>query len=237
MRRRWARPLALAILWAWVVLGQPLLFVLFFMTASVKSFSTAGGVAFIVLLSLSYLALPWLGIRFYQGKHVQGTFEAHDPGPSAVDARPVAILVLCLLDLFFLAALQVPLLFSGLFPLFGMLQSGMAGFYLVDASVLVLAVLLWGTWKRRGWALEGSAAYYVLLAAAWIATFARTPYAELLTWLRLPPTEIEMLSGTPLRGWEIRVFVGLPMPVCAAVAVACRRSPGSLDHERRGAEH
>ena len=171
--RRWARPLALAILWAWVVLGQPLLFVLFFMTASVKSFSTAGGVAFIVLLSLSYLALPWLGIRFYQGKHVQGTFEAHDPGPSAVDARPVAILVLCLLDLFFLAALQVPLLFSGLFPLFGMLQSGMAGFYLVDASVLVLAVLLWGTWKRRGWALEGSAAYYLLLAAAWIATFAR----------------------------------------------------------------
>ena len=57
------------------------------MTVSVKSFSTAGGVALIVLLASSYFLLPWLGIRFYQGRNVRGTFEAHDQRPSALEAR------------------------------------------------------------------------------------------------------------------------------------------------------
>jgi hypothetical protein len=221
--RWWARPLAEALLWTWVVLGVPLLLVLFFMTVSVKSFSTAGGVAFVVLLALSYFVLPWLGIRFYRGRNVRGTFEAPDRGSIAVEARPVPVLVLCLLDIFFLIALHVPLLFNGLFPLFGTLQGGMAGFYLVDLSVLALALLLWGTWEQRAWALWGSAAYYGVLAVAWIVTFARTPYAALLAWLKLPPTEIKILSGIPLRGWEIGAFVGLPMLVCAGVALGCRR--------------
>ncbi len=224
--RRWARPLAEALLWTWVVLGVPLLFVLFFMTVSVKSFSTGGGVAFVVLLALSYFVLPWLGIRFYRARNVRGTFEAHDPGPSAVEVRPVPVLVLCLLDLFFLVALHVPLLFGGLFPLFGTLLGGMAGFYLVDASVLVLALLLWGTWEQRAWAWWGSAAYYAVLAAAWIVTFARTPYAALLAWLKLPPTEMEILSGIPLRGWEMGAFVGLPMLACAGVVLGCRHGFG-----------
>jgi hypothetical protein len=150
--RRWVRPLALALLWTWVLLGLPLLVVLFFMTVSVKGFSTAGGVVFVVLLAASYFLLPWLGLRFYQGRNVRGTLEARDPRPSALEARPLPILVICLLDLFFLAALHALLLFRGLFPLFGTLLGGLAGIYAIDAAVLLLALWLWGTWEQRRWA-------------------------------------------------------------------------------------
>ena len=150
--RRWARSLALALLWTWSILGMPLLVVLFFMTVSVKSFSTAGGVALIALLASSYFVLPWLGMRFYQGRNVRGTFEAHDQRSGALEAHPLAILVVCLLHMFFLIAQHVPLLFGGLFPLFGTLLGGLEGIYLIDVAVLVLGLLLWGTWKQRMWA-------------------------------------------------------------------------------------
>lgn len=149
--RRWARPRALALLWTWSLLGVPLLVVLCFMTVSVKGFSTAGGVAFVALLASSYLVLPWLGIRFYQGRNVRGTFEALDQRSGALEARPLAILVICLLDLFFLVVLHVPLLYRGLFPVFGTLLGGLVGIYLIDAAVLVLGLLLWGTWNQRRW--------------------------------------------------------------------------------------
>jgi len=224
--RRWARPLALALLWTWVVLGLPLLAVLVFMTVSVKSFSTAGGVAFVVLLAASYLVLPWLGIRFYQGRNVRGTFEAHDRRSSALEERPVAILVICLLDLFFLVALHVPLLYRGLFPLFWTLVGGMDGIYLTDLAVLVLGLLLWGTWNQRMWAWWGSVVTYAVLAATWLVTFAQMPYADLLAWLQFAPTEVEALSGIPLQGWELGVLAGLPMLACLGVVLACRRHFG-----------
>ena len=224
--RRWARPLALALLWTWILLGLPLLIVLFFMTVSVKSFSTAGGVAFVVLLASSYFLLPWLGIRFYQGRNVRSTFEAHDRHSSALEARPTAILVICLLDLFFLIALHVPLLYRGLFPLFGTLLGGLEGIYLIAAAVLVLGLLLWGTWEQRMWAWWGSAVYYALLAATWLVTLAQTPWAGLLAWLQFAPAELEALSGMPLQGYEIGVFVGLPMLACLVVILACRRHFG-----------
>jgi hypothetical protein len=224
--RRWARPLALALFWTWLLLGLPLLAVLFFMTVSVKSFSIAGLAVFVLLLAFSYLALPWLAIRFYQGRNVRGTFEARDPRPSAMEERPTAILVICLLDLFFLLALHVPLLFRGLFPLFGTLLGGLEGIYLTAAAVLLLGLLLWGTWNRYRWAWWGSAAYYALLAATWIVTFARTWWADLLAWLQFSPTEVKMLSGLPLRGYEIGLFVGLPMLACLALILLSRRHFG-----------
>jgi hypothetical protein len=126
-------------------------------------------------------------------------------------------------DLFFLVAHHVPLLTRGLFPLFGTLLGGLEGITLIDAAVLVLGLLLWGTWNRRMWAWWGSAITYAALAATWIVTFARTPYAELLAWLQFAPTEMEALSGIPLQGYEVGVSAGLPMLACLGVVLACRR--------------
>lgn len=86
-----------------------------------------------------------------------------------------------------------------------------------------MGLLLGGTWQQHAWAWWGSVVYYALLAATWIVTFARTSYAELLDWLRLPPTEMEALSGIPLRGYEVGLFVGLPMLACLGVILVSRR--------------
>jgi hypothetical protein len=224
--RRWVRPLAIALLWTWILLGVPLLIVLFFMTVSVKEFSTVRGIGFILLLLLSYFAVPWIGIRFYRGRNIHGTLEAHDPRPSALEALPLPILVICLLDLFFLIALHV-LLLNGLFPVFGALAGGLDGCYLTSAAVLILGLLLWGTWKQYAWAWWGSAICYAALAASWIATFARISYASLLPWLQFAPAEIKALSGIPLRGYEIGLFVGLPMLACLVVILTSRRYFGA----------
>ena len=141
-------------------------------------------------------------------------------------SRPLAILVICLLDLFFLIALHVPLLYHGLFPLFGTLLGGQDGIYVIGAAVLVLGLLLWGTWEQRIWAWWGSVVYYAVLAATWLVTFAQTSWAGLLAWLQFPPSELEALSDIPLRGYELGLFVGLPMLACLIVVLACRRHFG-----------
>jgi hypothetical protein len=104
---------------------------------------------------------------------VRGTFEARGTGPRALEELPAAIVVICLLDLFFLVALHVPLSFGGIFPLCGALKGGLEGTYLIDGAVPLLGLLLWGTWEQRQWAWWGSAAYYALLAGTWLVTFAR----------------------------------------------------------------
>ncbi|MGC9336416.1 MAG: hypothetical protein ACP5JJ_19945, partial [Anaerolineae bacterium] len=63
----------------------------------------------------------------------------------------------------------------------------------------------------------------LLLGASWLVTFAGTSYAELLAWLDFPPTEMEALSGIPLQGYEVGLFVALPMLASAAVILASRR--------------
>jgi len=117
-------------------------------------------------------------------------------------------------------------LYRGLFPFFGTLLGGMEGIYLTDVAVLVLGLLLWGTWAQRTWAWWGSAVYYTMLAMTWLGTFARRPYTDLLAWLKFAPAEMEALSGIPLEGWELGVFAGLPMLACLGVILACRRHFG-----------
>ena len=79
MMRWWARTLALALLWSWLVVGAPLIVVAFFVLAGTKDLSPAGSVAALVGLGLSYLVFPGLFIRFYRGHDSTRTFEARDP--------------------------------------------------------------------------------------------------------------------------------------------------------------
>ncbi len=222
--RRWTPPLARALLWTWLLLGLPLLLVLFFMTASVKNLSGAGGVILILLLAASYFLLPWLGLRLYRSQRVRAAFEAGDPRPGALEQRPLPVLVLCLLGLFFLIVLHLPILFRGLFPVFGTLLGDLQGIYGIAAEVLVLALLLWGTWEQRRWAWWGSVAFYAALASSWLVTLIPLRWTDLLAWLQFPPAEVAMLSGMPLQGWHIGAFVALPMLATLGMLLAARRS-------------
>ena len=76
--RRWARTLALTLLWSWLVVGAPLIVVVFFILAGSKDLSVPAALIALVFLGLSYLVFPALLIQFYRGRNVKRTFETHD---------------------------------------------------------------------------------------------------------------------------------------------------------------
>lgn len=225
-RRRWARTLSLTLLWFWLVVGVPLIIVLLFMTLSVKDMSPAAALVLLVLLGLSYLVVPGLLIRFYQSIDVRQTFEAKDPNPHWIEALPMPTLVLCALFLFYTVVLHVPILFNGMFPVFGIWMHGMEGIFLIDAAILCLAFLVWGTLKLRIWAWWGSLVYFGMLTFSSILTLSRSSLMDILSRMNLPEREMEMLQGLPLHGSHFAAFFGIPFVATLGLIVLSRRHFG-----------
>ncbi len=220
--RRWARTLALTLLWVWLVVGAPLAVLFFLVLAASKDISLAAGIVAIVVLVLSYLVLPAVMIRFYQSRNVRLSFEAKDPNTYRIEALPMPILVLGALGLFYIIMLHIPILFNGLFPLMGRFASGMQGIELLTLSIAVLICLTWATFSRRRWAWWGSLIYSALMTTSLLVTLVRSSWAELLQVLQFPPREVEMLDGLPFQGYHLAILIGVPLIITLGVIVWAR---------------
>jgi hypothetical protein len=223
MIRRWARTLALALLWSWLVVGAPLIVVAFFVLAGTKDLSPAGSMVVLVCLGLSYLVVPGLFIRFYRGRNSTRTFETRDPGPGGGRDLPIPILVLSCLYLFFIVALAMLLLFRGMFPLFGTFLFGPQGIVLLDVCMACLACLIIGTLRRRAWAWWGSLLCLGLLTLSTVLSFSMTSFPALISALSFPETEMAFLRRMPVQGWHLAIFAGLPLLATWSIAVVSKR--------------
>jgi hypothetical protein len=221
--RRWARPLTLTLLWFWVIFGIPLTLVFLFVLFASKDLPVIGGVIAIVLAGLAYFLAPWLLMRFYRSRDVRLTFEAPDLRPSWIDELPQPVLVLGALLLFFIVVLHIPIFFNGIFPLFGLLLTGMEGFFLIDVSIFCLAGLTWGVLKLKPWAWWGALVYVSLLAVSVIVTFSRYSLPDILARLRFPPTEVEILDGLPFHGFHLALMLGVPLLITLGLLVYSKR--------------
>jgi len=221
--RRWARTLSLALLWCWLVVGLPLVIVFFFIAAASKELSLAAAILMLVLLALSYFVIPALLIRFYRSRDVILTFENRDPRAYRIEKMPMPILVLTALYLFYLIVLHVPILFNGIFPLFGVFVFGLQGIVLLDVSIMALVCLIWGTLRQKIWAWWGSLVYWGLMTSSSILTFSRSSYLGILSRMRFPPTEMEALDGLPFQGFHFAAFFGIPLLITLAVIVCSKR--------------
>lgn len=224
--RRWARRLALTLLWSWLVVGVPLAVVFFLILVTAKELSPAAILVAVVLLGLSYPVLPVLLIRFYRSRDVQRTFGARDPNSYWTERMPVPILVLCFLYLFYAVVLHVPIFFNGIFPLFGTFLFGLEGIVLLDLSILCLVGLVWGTARQRLWAWWGAVAYFSLLTLSTILAFATTRYADILAEMKFAPMEMEIFQGVPLQGFHFTAFFGLPLVLTLAAILFSKRHFG-----------
>ena len=65
---RWVRTMSVALLWSWLVVGAPLIVVVFFILAGSKDLSLPAALIALVFLVLSYLVFPGLLIRFFGGE-------------------------------------------------------------------------------------------------------------------------------------------------------------------------
>jgi hypothetical protein len=224
--RRWARNLALTLLYAWLVLGVPLIIVFLFILVTAKDLSPIAALAAVFLLGLSYLILPGLLIRYYQSRHVRLTFEGRDPEPHWIEQRPLPVLVLCFLLLFYIVVLHILIFFRGIFPFFGEFLFELEGILAIDFSILCLVWLLWGLARQRVWAWWGALAFFSLLTFSSILTFAKSSYSDILSKLSFPPTEMEALDGLPFQGVHFAVLVGVPLLLTLGAIVLSRRHFG-----------
>jgi hypothetical protein len=225
--RRWARPLALSLLKFWLVVGLPLIVVFFLVLVTAKELSLPAVLFAVVVLALSYFAVPGLLIRFYQGRSVRRTFESRDSNPHWIEAFPQPILVLCFLYALYALLLHVPIFFNGLFPFFGTFFVGLEGILLLTFSIAALVGLIWGTFTRRFWAWLGALSYFGLMALTTITTFLGSAYPDVLSRMLFPPAEMEALAGIPLQGFHLALFFGIPLLATLVVILLSRRHFGT----------
>ena len=226
--RRWARAIGLAGVGLWFVVGIPLLVVFMAILVTSKDPSPRAILSTVPLLVLAYPVLPSALAWFYRSRDVRLTFEHDDPSPHWTDQMPVPILTLCMLYIFWIIALHIAIVLSGTFPIFGILLSELHGILLIDASILILAGLTWGTFKQQSWAWWGAVVWFAGMALSVIWTFSRLSWRDLLGTMKFAPTEMEALKGVPASGVHIAAFVGLPLLATLGVILRSKRCFGTV---------
>jgi MFS family permease len=220
---RWVRTMSVALLWSWLVVGAPLIVVVFFILAGSKDLSLPAALIALVFLGLSYLVFPGLLIRFYQGRNVRRTFETKDAKTCWIEDLPIPILVLSSLYVFYIIMLHILILFNGMFPVFGVFRFGLQGIVLLDISIACLVCLIWGTLRLRLWAWWGSVIWLGLFTFSTVLTFFNSSYSTILSGLAFPPREMEFLGGVPVQGYHFAVLVGTPLLITWSVVLLSKR--------------
>lgn len=221
--RRWVKTLSLTLLWSWLVVGVPLIVVVFFILTGSKDLSLPVALIALVFLGLSYLIFPILLIRFYQGRNVRRTLETKDAKTYWIETLPTPILVLTSLYLFYIIVLHILILFNGIFPVFGVFRFGLQGIVLLDMSIACLVCIIWGTLRRRLWAWWGSAILLGVFMVSTVITFFRSSYLAILLGLAFPPREMEFLGGLPVQGYHFSVLVGIPLFITWVIAILSKQ--------------
>jgi hypothetical protein len=163
-------------------------------------------------------------LRFYRSRDVTLAFQGEDAGASWTERLPLPLLVLCMLYAFWILALHTAILFRGSFPFFGLLVTDLPGILMIDAAVLLLILLVWGTLQRQTWAWRGALAYFAVMTLSTMWTFARLSWVEILDIMRFAPLEVEALDGLPAHGVHIAAFFGLPLLGTLGWIIYSRRS-------------
>jgi len=221
--RRWARTLSLAGLGFWFIMGVPLVITFLAILVLAKDMSMVTVLAMLPLMALLYPVLPAVLTRFYRSRDVKLTFEARDPKSYWTEQLPSAIWVLCFLLTFWIIALHLAILLRGAFPLFGMLVTELPGILLLDASILVVAALTWGTFRLQVWAWWGAVAYFCVLTLSTISTFLRLGWSDILDALKFAPLEANALAGVPIRGIHLAAFFGVPLAATLGCIIYSKR--------------
>jgi hypothetical protein len=220
--RRWARTVSMAGLGAWLVVGIPLTFITLMLLVAYKPMNLASlfvtGAAGLFL----YPGLPIILLRFYNNRDVCLTFEKRDPQSYWIENIPLPVLTLVILLFFYWMIAHVAIFFNGIFPLFGLLLTGLPGIAATTVVIMCLMVLIWGILKINNWAWWAT---LVLLCAAIITvvvTLMPLSFQDIVAAVNLPPLELEAMQNVPLRGWHLGLFISLPLIATISLLISVR---------------
>lgn len=221
--RRWVRPLTVTLLWFWLVMGIPLMIVVYGMYIQAKDPTVMQFAITLPFAAIIYPIAPIHLYRLYRGRDVKGTFESRDASSTWLEAMPLPVRGLCTLFCFYILALHILILLRGVFPMFGTLYSGLRGIAAIDITILTLVGLTWGLARSKRWAWWGSLAVFGLLALSSLITFSRSTVGDLLLQLDFPGREMEAFQNLPFLDWHPTVIAAGPVVVTIGIILAVKR--------------
>jgi hypothetical protein len=221
--QHWSRKVTLTLLWDWMIFGLPLSIIIFLMLVTSKDPPLSALPFLIISFTLVYPILPILLIRLYRHRNMQMSYLERTPVCDWIDQFSQPTLILASLIVLIIMALHVPLLFNGIFPLFGKFAFKLQGYFLLDLSILFLACMLWGMMKGKQWAWWGTLIYLLLMTASTTISFLSVNPVTILENLNFPAYEQEILRNVPVQGYHLALMIDLPMLITLTYKILSKK--------------
>lgn len=209
----WIRSYSLILLKFWLVVGLPLIIAVIAFSAMTKSLSIYPGILFILALFSLYFIFPYILLRLYNSNQLDQIILLDNKTDYWINRLPERILIISLIYIFYGICLHIPIFFRGIFPFFGVFLYNFQGMVFIELTILVLAVLILGTLKRKNWAWWSSISFFLIWIISFIITFMNNSYSDILTILKFPTPEMNAFQGIPLQGYHFILFLGIPLVV------------------------
>ncbi len=227
--RWWTRAAMTTLLVDWLIVGLPLSLIALVMLVTSKEVSLASLPVVALGFILLYPVLPIVLLRFYRSRTAQRAFQAADVPSNWLSDTPEAVKVAVSLMVLVALTLHFPLLFDGFFPLFGRVVFGLPGVLIIDLSIATVVILAWGIARRYYWAWWCAVVFLGILTTSSAVTFLANPMCDIVAQMPFAPLEAEALSGMPICGYHLALFVGaIPAATLIAVAVSRRGFIGGV---------
>jgi MFS family permease len=133
----------------------------------------------ISVMLLFYIIIPGALFLFYRSPHVKHTCEVRDPKDRWTDRCPLPVLALSLFTVFGGLGMLQLLAFRGVFPLFGVLATGAAGYSLILFVSGTLLYLGWGIFRLKNHAWWLLLVVMSCMGASSALTFSHVDFAGL----------------------------------------------------------
>lgn len=220
----WIQNISLAFLWVWFIVGIPILTIILsiFITNKEPSFFLVAISGLIALLS--YTLIPTLLIKFYNSKQVEiALLNMNGKRNNFIKNYPVLLIMMIILYVFYIFAFHCFLLLRGIFPFGWQFVVDFKGIVLNSISILILVLIIIGTLKKKLWSWWTSFIYFTVVTASSLITLLLSDFSELVTLLKLPPTETNALINIPLKGFHLTGIFGIPIIITLGVIIFSRK--------------
>jgi hypothetical protein len=228
--RRWALTLSQLCLWFWLGAGLLLLLNLLALIPAALRLDLSREVLYLrlslagVTLLVFLLLLPALGLWFYRSPGVRQVFETHDAKSYWTESYPFPLLALLLLYLMMILAMHLAIFFQAVFPFFGQILLGRGPVYLLSLCILMLGILIYGTFRRKTWAWWGAVVFLALLAISSTLSFSRHSFSAILLMMDLPAYELAFLNRMSLlKDFYLVGLLATPLWVALGLLVFSKR--------------
>lgn len=251
--RRWAQALSLSLAWVWLITGVCTLVLLWLAAPSLwldlaagagleGSAATAMALVMNLILAALYIVLPGAMVGFFRSPHVVATCRRRDAQPNWASRTPQRLLSLAVSYVLLAVSIAAVPSYGFVFPVFGILLSGLPGAILWAAVFVSCVALAVGTVRRRPWAWWTAVGGCIAAAVSSAATFARVAPEAVFAAMDLPTDQLLVMEFLwPREPWihvvawlaiwgSLLIYLVVVRPLFGGTSNGCTEESGSQAH-------